>query len=923
MDYYDLGIYQKHFLNFKLIIFFLCLFGFWLGHSHTIYAQDKKEKRSPTLGLEQGYLEFDTPQFNLKLVRASQTVAALSPKSAHDFDFTPSDWLEKRNASGFFQLGDLNLRLRAGTSGEWQYYSTAKNRNPVDTLKTIASSILSAADLSSTLSTDIPLHVTRTWSIENGKLALHFRLENTSDQPVQIGSLGIPMVFNNILSGKSLEEAHAHCSFYDPYIGQDAGYLQVTRLNGHGPALLVVPDSRTPFEAYRPLLSDPTPRGITFEGFYEWMVHTKAYAENEWKSAEPWNSPTSEILKPGESRTYGVKFILSDSIPDIEHTLSENNRPVAIGIPGYVLPMDQDAQLFLKYGSNIKSIDVAPKNSIQFTQNGTTKHGWKKIRLRGQIWGRSRLTVTYQDGLTQTINYKVIKPEKQVADDLGHFLLTQQWFDKPNDPFHRNPSVISYDFIAHQQVTEDRRVWIAGLSDEGGAGSWLAAMMKQLIDPDPQQVDLLETFVDSVMWGHLQYNSGNHKYGVRKSLFYYAPDSLPEDTYNSNVHYGGWESWNRKQARSVGRSYDYPHVAAAYWTLYRLARNHTGLATHHSWQWYLNQAYETSQAMVKYAGHYAQFGQMEGTVFVMILRDMQREGWSKRAAALKATMKKRAEHWKSLPFPFGSEMPWDSTGQEEVYAWCRFFGFDQKAEVTLRAILGYMPTVPHWGYNGSARRYWDFMFAGKLSRLERQLHHYGSGLNAIPVLTEYRSHPDNTYLLRVGYGGLTGSISNITQEGFGPCGFHAYPSTLRIDGYSGDYGPNFFGHAINTGTYIINHPEFGWLAFGGNVSQHDNQVSIRILDSSHSRVYIASLGLWLTLDSGRFHNVTIDPNTHNVQITLNKATGYTQNARIHIEQPAQTEGIGNYQPINTFSLERDAYVIPLSKTNTVVTLSPK
>jgi Family of unknown function (DUF5695) len=41
----------------------------------------------------------------------------------------------------------------------------------------------------------------------------------------------------------------------------------------------------------------------------------------------------------------------------------------------------------------------------------------------------------------------------------------------------------------------------------------------------------------------------------------------------------------------------------------------------------------------------------------------------------------------------------------------------------VNAIIGYMPTVPHWGYNGSARRYWDFIYAAKYSRIERQLHH--------------------------------------------------------------------------------------------------------------------------------------------------------------------------------------------------------
>ena len=34
-------------------------------------------------------------------------------------------------------------------------------------------------------------------------------------------------------------------------------------------------------------------------------------------------------------------------------------------------------------------------------------------------------------------------------------------------------------------------------------------------------------------------------------------------------------------------------------------------------------------------------------------------------------------------------------------------------------------TVDLWGYNGSARRYWDFIFAAKDRRLERQLRHGG------------------------------------------------------------------------------------------------------------------------------------------------------------------------------------------------------
>ena len=871
----------------------------------------------PTLGLDRGVQTLEVGSMRLELVRASQTLAALQPADQGGFDFTPKDWLERRAGDGYFHLGDLTLRLRWEASEGWRHYSTAEARRPVEALPAEAP-VLAAADLAPTLPTDIPLRVRRYWETRNGHLALRFELHNLGELPIEIGALGIPMVFNNILTERSLDEAHAVSSFFDPYIGRDAGYLQVTRLSGEGPALVVVPLRRTPFEAYNPLLSDPTPRGITFEGFYEWMAHSLAYVEDEWSAADPWNPPTSATLLPGESRSYGVEFLVADEMRAIESTLLANGRPVAVGVPGYVVPMDIEARLFLRHTTDVRAVEVEPAGALTITPAEPTESGWRAYDVRGRSWGRARLTVTYNDGLEQTVHYKVVKPAAAVVADLGRFLTSEQWFEEPDDPFGRSPSVISYDYDERRHVTEDNRAWIAGLGDEGGSGAWLAAIMKQLVQPDPSELARMQRFVDGVVWGGLQYDEGELAYGVRKSMFYYQPDEMPEGTYSEDVRYGGWSSWDREHAMTVGRSYDYPHVAALHWVLYRLARNREGLVTNHTWDWYLDRAYRTGQAMAEHAPRYAQFGQMDGTVFLLILLDLQREGWVEQAAALEETMRARADVWRSLGYPFGSEMPWDSTGQEEVYAWCRYFGYDDKALVTLNAILAYMPTVAHWGYNGSARRYWDFLYAGKLRRVERQLHHYGSGLNAIPVLSEYRDHPEDLYLLRVGYGGLMGAIANVTQEGFGPSAFHAYPSTLRIDGYSGDYGPGFFGHAINTGTYVVNDPEFGWISFGGNLSDAEGAVRVTPLDAARSRVYLAPLGLWLTLDAGTFESVELSGEV--VRITLSPATAEVRSARLRVERPAALEGVAPFVPTDSYEMERGTYVVPLGEEATAVVL---
>jgi hypothetical protein len=897
-------------------------------------AQRDKDKKPPTPGpmLQQGVADYDSPDFTLTLVRSSQTVAALKPKGAEGFDFTPGDLLTARSQNGYFHLGDITFRLRTEGSTDWQNYSTASARTPVTALPASAN-VLASADLAPTLPADFPLRITRTWAVDEGKLVLRFALTNRSTKAVQIGALGIPMIFNNVLNDRSLDQAHAICSFYDPYIGEDAGYLQVTRLSGHGPALVVVPDGKTPFEAYNPILErkgrwgaaavfiDPTPRGITFEGFYEWMVHSQAYAENEWKNAQPWNAPTSLTLAPGESKSYGLKFLVSDSIRHIEKTLSENRRPLAVGVPGYVLPQDIEGRLFLKYDKPVASLKVDPPSAIEIREDSSSHGNWRAYTLHGKTWGRSRLTVTYGDGTVQTIQYFVIKPATQAVADLGQFLTTRQWFADSSDPFHRAPSAISYDREANQMVLQDSRVWIAGLSDEGGAGSWLAAIMKELVQPNKEELDKLQHFVDRVLWGGLQSKDGPHAYGVRKSLFYYQPDQVPPNYYDSKLDWKSWTSWNKQASESVDRSYDYPHVAAAYWVLYRMARDHQGLVTNHPWDWYLNHAYETSMAMTKYAKDLATFGQMEGSIFVQILADLKREGMNTQAVALESAMRERAKHWKEQAYPFGSEMPWDSTGQEEVYAWTKYFGYNDKAEVTLDAILGYDPAIPHWGYNGSARRYWDFIFAAKDRRLERQLHHYGSGLNAIPVLSEYREHPDDVYLLRVGYGGTMGALTDIDQDGFASAAFHGFPDMLKPDPYSGDYGPNLFGHAWNTATYIVNHPEFGWIAFGGNIQTQDNVVTVTPRDSSRARIYIASLGLWLTLDAGEFESIKVNGATGLVRVGLAGATEATPEGLLRIEQPARISGVGDYQPASSLQSRRGAFVVPLQKETTWVELN--
>ncbi len=864
--------------------------------------------------------------FTLALRTDTQTLASLRPDAASGFDFLPFAREAERAGNGYVHVGDLHVRLRSA-GGAWQDFASAKTRRPITPLPPEAG-MIAGADITATMGTGLPLKIERRWIDDDGVPALRFTLVNASAAPVEIGALGMPMVFDNIITDRSLDEAHAQASFVDPYIGRDAGYLQVTRLNGAGPALLVLPEKDTPLEAWRPILQDKwakgqaftdrSDRGQTSEGFYDWTVASKAFAEREWaKAPDQWNTPTSFTLAPGERRTIGIRMVQSSTIRAIETTLAAQHRPVAIGIPGYVVPTDLDASLFVKAPQAITSLTVEPATAMTVTRAGEV-NGWQKLSVRGTGWGQARLSIGYADGSVQTVSYFVTKPLERTMADIGHFSTTKQWFEGKGDPFGRSPAILTYDREANAIVSREPRVWIAGMSDEGGGGSWVAAIMKQLDHPEPAELARLERMMNQTVFGRLQIATGPTRGAVKKSLFYYDPKLHP-GFYDPAVDWTTWTSWSKKGADDLNRAYNYPHVAIGHWVLYRTARNHPGLVTMRPWRWYLDMAYQTAVAMTRDAPQYAEFGMMEGDVYLDILKDLKREGMTAEATHLEALMRKRADHWKTLKYPFGSEMAWDSTGQAEVYAWMRHFGHQPQADITREVILGYDPTIPSWGYNGNARRYWDFLYGGKVARIERQIHHYGSTLNAVPLFDAFRQNPADTHLLRVAYGGMMGGITNIDREGFSSAAFHSAPDMMKWDAYSGDYGMGFYGHALTAATYVVKDATFGWLAYGGNLRESDGTVTVVPKDGARSRVFFAPVGAWITLEAGKIAEARYTPATGRITLTLDPATTTTPVARLFVEAGAAGNRV--YAPVGGTSL-RGGYSVTLGRGPTTVDLAP-
>lgn len=641
-----------------------------LLHTSQVLAQDD------TLGLKQGYTTLHTKNLDIQLAKDAQVLVSLKP-SGGSFDFLPFDYLSFRAGNNQYHWGDITLRYRSEGSTSWTNVDSAANRQAVTPISISGS--LAASNLGPTIPADSrsKLNITRQWTDVSGDLGLEFIITNSGKDTIEIGSLGFPAEFNSIFTNRSAVETQEKCSLSDPYIGMHGGYIQAVPISGVGPALVVTPLGDTPLEAYRNL---PEPGfaataygSQVFEGFYEWQTLTKAWAEQEWKGAEQWNPASSRTLEAGESLKFGVRFsIAAPGIRGIDDTIKGTGTPSVRGVPGYIIPQDLAAQLIVQppADSTVSSITTDPKDAFAVK---AVSAGHYELTPASTAFGRVRVTIQYSDNKLQTVHYFITKPAPDTVNGLGNFLTTKQWFTDSDDPFGRAPSVMSYDFEAQKIVLQDDRVWIAGLSDEAGAGSFLAATMKQAIRPNAEEMAKLEDFVDGVLWGTIQ----TADFAVRKSIFFYEPALVPDYSYDKSLNWGGWMSWNRQNAYVADRAYDYVHVAAAYWGLYRAGRGYPQLLKSHTWDWYLNQSYNTvmSVSATDRNGNsvvgYADLGLMGETVFGELLTDLKREGWESNAAALEARMKRRAGLWDKQAVPFGSEMAWDSTGQEGVYYWSK------------------------------------------------------------------------------------------------------------------------------------------------------------------------------------------------------------------------------------------------------------
>lgn len=190
------------------------------------------------------------------------------------------------------------------------------------------------------------------------------------------------------------------------------------------------------------------------------------------------------------------------------------------------------------------------------------------------------------------------------------------------------------------------------------------------------------------------------------------------------------------------------------------------------------------------------------------------------------------------------------------------------------------------------------------------------------LLSAFRSSPADTYMLRVGYGGMNGPLSNINQEGFASASFHSWPDTLKWDGYSGDYGPNFVGLALGAATYLVEDPDLGLAAYGGVLTRAGPDVTVQPRDAVRRRFFVGPLDLLVSTDAGIIEKFSHSSGKKSLSVTLSQLPGGPQTASAIIWLETTTGSAKFAVTSPGLQQARMGWQVPLSSASVTVLIEP-
>jgi hypothetical protein len=724
---------------------------------------------------------------------------------------------------------------------------------------------------------EAPLRMKEIFTIAGGALDWQLELASATNVPVEIGDLAIqlPMAAPR---GEQPKEIFERGFVRHQFISGDGSFLYFVRASGVPPYLLVTVRPGTRLEYFA---------GSGGRGGGTAFVHSGLSGGKETRGT--WRQEHT-FLKLGAfneqiKARYAFRFRWANSYDEMRAVLYQEGLFDIRAVPGMVVPTDLKARFALHTQARLDSIQPEFADQTEIASLGEPQPGYYLYEVTFRRLGENLLTIHHDGGRKTYLEYFVTEPLETLIKKRAAFIINRQqirdpskWWDGVFGPYDMKHKVART--IDDPDIFTGRMVYVLTCDDPGLCKAPFVAE-KNVSFPDRQEIEGLEYYLQHFVWGHLQRTDKErpYPYGVYGTPNWYTD----RDPSRRKAAAGSNPTAVRDLSKEhIWRSYDYPHVIMLYFHMYEIAKKYPSLCKYLDAASYLERAYQTAHAFFTYPyeiypSYYETYkwGLYNELVVLKLADVLDREGFPDHAAWLRSEWEKKVKYFVyDDPYPFRSEYAFDRTAFESSYALAKYGATHPMKPDTN---LWYDVKLKKWYSHPGVKREDSQAFmerqlaAGLCVRgwLEASYYQLGAdgglsymaamgGWGVLDYALNFSSSPSDW--LQLGYASYLSSWCLVNagpasshygfwfpgKENDGAAGWqfmsakfgHAWMGADVPRGpwqYDGEIDLGFGGALRMAATVLTHDPIFGWVAYGGVLTETHDSLSIIPRDGLRQR----------------------------------------------------------------------------------------
>jgi len=722
-----------------------------------------------------------------------------------------------------------------------------------------------------------------------GALLWDCELTNTTNQILELGELGFPLTVNDDQgeyyvdpkTGLPFPPDETEAPLRDPadsfavireqypriqklyhekkviahhYIGGHSSYVLIERPLGDAPFLLLHATQGGAFECIYRDDSSFGKQVYWWDGPNILAVHSWATKNLRGWDKNPWiNGHTSLVLQPGEKWSCQLRFVFTDSYDAIREELYKAGNLGIRVLPSMVVQENDNVYVELNTRSDVDKIDYLSDNITLKEKKRIEDKTLLTLSFRGR--GQKSLKLHY-DGRWTNIHFFCIEDIADLLKIRGRFIVDREFYENPQDPYHRNHMFLPFDHRTGSTFLDSDEVSEVGGSDaEFGFSEPLFLAEKNVYYPAQREIEALETYINDCLFRYIQ---NPETYAVRASLYWKL-------RYPSSP----WSHWTVERAEATYRAYNYAHVMNIYYAMYRVGKRY-GLLTRRTPQDYLRMAYRTALYMFE-TEPWGHVGVIGGSGALLVLDDIAREGWQEEHGRLLDQIRKCNQAFLDDPYPYASEYSADTTAQEQVYFFTRYFGNVEKNRKTVQVIKALRGgNQPVWFQCGNDNK-------GDLTCW------YTESTNGWALLQAFQDNGDMDTFIK-GYSGLMSVEVDLLSDGMCFAHFISTPGVFdftpprTLDG-----GIAQFGFLKAASSWVLEDESFGLIGCGCQVESSTKEIVGCPRDGLRKRLRFVPQKINIEAMQGELDKVVMRDSGDSVELHMSDSTGVVKTAELLVE----------------------------------------